>query len=43
MRISGQHSLKKDETDFVVLSLDENVCTGELTEGGGSRSSSGVG
>ncbi len=30
MRISGQHSLQKDETDFVVLSPDKVVCTGKL-------------
>ena len=25
VRISGQHSLKKDQTDFVVLSPDKNI------------------
>ena len=45
MRISGQHSLKKDKTDFFVLSPDKNVCAGKLAEGGsdGGRSSCGLG
>ena len=40
MHILGKHSLKKDETDFFVLSPDKNVCAGKLAEGGSNRSRS---